>query len=254
MTQQLLRICSYNIHKGFTAGNRTFKLHDMREAIRHTDADICFLQEVVGHNLHYGSQQHDEHSNQFEFLADSTWPHYAYGKNAIVEDGHHGNAILSRYPFVEWENHDVSRWRFSRRGLLYGRLENGISLVCAHLGLFAPERRYQIRRLRELLEDRCSDGAPVIIAGDFNDWRMQADRVIRNELGFSEVFAESLGRPGRSFPSALPLLRVDRIYYRGLKLESARILRGGLWRRLSDHAALTASFSGAELHQPSGAA
>jgi endonuclease/exonuclease/phosphatase family metal-dependent hydrolase len=40
----------------------------------------------------------------------------------------------------------------------------------------------------------------------------------------------------------MPLLRVDRVYFRGLKLLDARLLRGGVWRRLSDHAALTASF------------
>jgi endonuclease/exonuclease/phosphatase family metal-dependent hydrolase len=38
------------------------------------------------------------------------------------------------------------------------------------------------------------------------------------------------------------LLRVDRIYYRNLILEDARLLRGGIWSRLSDHAALTANF------------
>lgn len=243
MPEPLLTICSYNIHKGFDARNRRFLLHDMREAIRTVQADICFLQEVVGHRIRYGSMQPSDVSNQFEFLADSIWAHYAYGKNAIVDDGHHGNAILSKYPFAEWENHDISRWRFSRRGLLYGRLDNGLHLICAHLGLLARERRYQVRRLQQLIESHCGD-EPVIVAGDFNDWRMRLDTVIREEMGFSEVIADIRGRPARSFPAMLPLLRVDRIYYRGLKLESGRILRGGIWRRLSDHAALTASFSG----------
>lgn len=252
-TLQKLTICSYNIHKGFGAGNRRFLLHDMREAIRSVHADICFLQEVVGHQSRYGSLQAGEEASQFEFLADQTWPHYAYGKNAIVEDGHHGNAILSKYPFVEWENHDVSRWRFSQRGLLYGRLDNGLHVICAHLGLLGPERRYQIKRLRQLIEQRCADD-PVIIAGDFNDWRMGLDDFMRRELGFSEVIADIRGRPARSFPALLPLLRVDRIYYRGMQLESGGILRGGLWRRLSDHAALTASFSAERSPLPADAA
>lgn len=246
MAKAQLTICSYNIHKGFDARNRRFLLHDMREAIRSVQADICFLQEVVGHHLRYGSLQPADATTQFEFLADSIWTHYAYGKNAIVEDGHHGNAILSKYPFAEWENHDISRWRFSQRGLLYGRLENGLHVICAHLGLLARERRYQVRRLQEVIESHCGN-EPVIVAGDFNDWRMQLDSVMREELGFSEVIADIRGRPARSYPAILPLLRVDRIYYRGLKLESGRILRGGIWRRLSDHAALTASFSGLDL-------
>lgn len=236
------RICSYNIHKGFGAANRRFRLEDMRDAIRSVDADICFLQEVVGHQLGYGDEELIGTESQFEFLADSIWSHYAYGKNAIVEEGHHGNAILSKFPFVQWENYDVSRWRFSSRGLLFGRLDNGVSLICAHLGLLASERRYQIRRLRALLDAECHPHEPLIVAGDFNDWRMQIDKVMCDELGFSEVIAEQKGRPARSFPAVMPLLRVDRVYYRGLKLLDARLLRGGVWRRLSDHAALTASF------------
>lgn len=236
------RICSYNIHKGFGAANRRFRLEDMRDAIRSINADICFLQEVVGHQLAYGSAERGGTQSQFEYLADSIWSHYAYGRNAIVEEGHHGNAILSKQPFADWRNYDVSRWRISSRGLLYGRLNNGVNLVCAHLGLLAVERRYQIRRLRELLATECRPGEPVIVAGDFNDWRMQVDKVMRGKLGFSEVITEQQGRPARSFPAVLPLLRVDRVYFRGLELLDARLLRGGVWRRLSDHAALTASF------------
>ncbi|MCZ6830262.1 MAG: endonuclease/exonuclease/phosphatase family protein [Gammaproteobacteria bacterium] len=232
------------MHKGFNASNRKFLLHDIREAIRSVNADICFLQEVVGDGLSYGRRQFadTDADSQFEFLADSIWSHFAYGKNAIVEQGHHGNAILSKYPFAVWENHDISRWQFSRRGLLYGKLENGLTLICAHLGLLARERRYQIKRLQELIETHCGPDDPVIVAGDFNDWRMRGDRVMREQLGFSEVITEMKGRPARSFPAALPVLRVDRIYFRGLHLQSARLLRSGIWRRLSDHAAINADF------------
>ncbi|MCX2983038.1 EEP domain-containing protein [Halieaceae bacterium IMCC14734] len=236
-------ICSYNIHKGFSAGNRQFLLHDMREAIRSVGADICFLQEVVGHQIRYGSAQDAETATQFEFLADSAWPHYAYGKNAIVAEGHHGNAILSKIPFTEYQNHNISRWQFSQRGLLCGRLGNSLTLICVHLGLLGSERAYQMKRLQEVIEKNCKPHEPVIVAGDFNDWRLRGDNMMRQELGFNEVFSELRGRPVRSFPAALPVLRMDRIYFRGLQLESARALRGGIWRRLSDHAALCASFS-----------
>ena len=236
------RICSWNIHKGFGPSNRRFRLEDMRDAIRHIDADICFLQEVVGHRLAYRDHPLPGAESQFEFLADRIWRHYAYGKNAIVEDGHHGNAILSKVPFVSWRNYDVTRWRFSSRGLLLGRLENGVVLICAHLGLLAAEQRYQLTRLKELIMAECSPYDPVIVAGDFNDWRRQADSVMVDELGFSEIITQQQGRPARSFPAILPLLRVDRVYFRGLELESARLLRGGVWNRLSDHAALTAQF------------
>ncbi|MEE4662155.1 MAG: endonuclease/exonuclease/phosphatase family protein [Halieaceae bacterium] len=236
------RVCSWNIHKGFGPDNRRFRLEDMRDAIRSVDADICFLQEVVGHRLAYRDHPLPGTESQFEFLADRIWHHYAYGRNAIVEDGHHGNAILSKVPFVSWRNYDITRWRFSRRGLLLGRLDNGVVLICAHLGLLATEQRFQLKRLKELVLAECRPSDPVIVAGDFNDWRRLADPVMMGELGFAEIIAEQTGRPARSFPAILPLLRVDRVYFRGLALEEARLLRGGVWNRLSDHAALTAQF------------
>ncbi len=252
-SQRDVRVCSWNIHKGFGPTNRRFKLEDMRKAIRSVDADVCFLQEVVGHQLAYkgrqlsasdigGERELDVTESQFEFMADQIWHHYAYGKNAIIEDGHHGNAILSKVPFAEWRNHDITRWSFSSRGLLFGHLKNGLVLVCAHLGLIAAERRYQVQRLRELLESECDPHAPVIVAGDFNDWHLKVDRIMRDELGFKEVHAEQHGQPARSFPAALPLLRMDRVYFRGVELVEAGLLRGGLWGQLSDHAALTAHF------------
>ncbi len=236
------RICSWNIHKGFGPANRRFKLEDMRTAVRSVDADICFLQEVVGHQLGYHGEDLHGTESQFEFMADKIWDHYAYGKNAIIEDGHHGNAILSKVPFAEWHNHDITRWSFSSRGLLFGHLQNGLVLICAHLGLIAVERRYQVQRLRELLESECDPEAPVIIAGDFNDWHLKIDRYMREELGFEEVHAVQDGMPARSFPAALPMLRMDRVYFKGLELVEAGLLRSGLWGQLSDHAALTAHF------------
>ena len=72
-------------------------------------------------------------NNQFEFLADSIWDHFAYGKNAIYQHGHHGNAILSEIPFNRLHNLDVSTMRISQRGILHGQLENGTHLLVRSL-------------------------------------------------------------------------------------------------------------------------
>jgi len=39
----------------------------------------------------------------------------------------------------------------------------------------------------------------------------------------------------------LPLLQLDRIYVRGFAVESAQVLHGPLWARLSDHAPIVAA-------------
>jgi hypothetical protein len=48
--EHLLRIASYNIHKGLSFFNRRIVLHDVRDSLIGLNADIVFLQEVQGHH------------------------------------------------------------------------------------------------------------------------------------------------------------------------------------------------------------
>ncbi len=240
-----LRICTYNIHKGFSQFNRRLVIHDLRERLHALDADIVFLQEVQGmHRQH--AQRHAEWPAipQHHFLAEGMWLDSAYGGNAIYDHGHHGNAILSRFPIVSTANQDVSDHRFERRGLLHCEIElpgesRPLHAVCVHLGLFAGSRRRQMEALCERMQVLAGDDAPIIIAGDFNDWRNHADRLLARRLGLQEVFCGGRGRPARSFPSSLPVFRLDRIYVRGFDIHRAEAHFGGPWARISDHAALT---------------
>ena len=118
MPDTVIKILTYNIHKGFNASNRRFVLHEMKDALREINADIVFLQEIQGEHRHKQNRISDwPDTSQFEFLADQVWQHHAYGKNAIYKSGHHGNAILSKYPFVEWENINVSLMKNASRSL-----------------------------------------------------------------------------------------------------------------------------------------
>ena len=91
-----LRVLTVNTHKGFTAFNRRFILPELREAVRSTAADLVFLQEVVGEHDRNSSRYNNwPPTSQYEFLADSMWNDFAYGRNAVYTDGHHGNALLS---------------------------------------------------------------------------------------------------------------------------------------------------------------
>ena len=82
--------------------NRRFTLEKIRNSLRESNANVVFLQEVVGENTRQRKRISAwPDSNQMEFLADSVWEHYAYGKNAIYQHGHHGNAILSEIPFQD---------------------------------------------------------------------------------------------------------------------------------------------------------
>ncbi|MGZ8135951.1 MAG: endonuclease/exonuclease/phosphatase family protein [Methylococcaceae bacterium] len=243
-----LRVLTYNIHKGFNVGNRLFVLHQIREALRVADADLLFLQEMQGEHAHREKKiENWPASSQFEFIADGIWPFYAYGKNAIYDAGHHGNAILSKHPFVSWENINVSPFPWASRSLLHGviQMQGGqdVHIVCIHFGLLGKERRQQIGALCDRIDSHVPHDAPLIVAGDFNDWLGQAERLFHHHLRLKEVFRETHGRYARTFPSWMPFLQMDRIYYRDLKPVSCARLNQTPWYKLSDHAPLVATFT-----------
>ncbi len=241
-----LRIASYNIHKGLSFFNRRVVVHEVRDRLMAINADIVFLQEVQGHHEHHpGRFAGWPSSPQHEYLASGTGAEFAYGRNAVYDHGHHGNAILSRYPILSWENVDISSHAFENRGLLHCELgvpglDQPLHAICLHLALHESGRRRQLKQVSERIRGMVPDDAPLIIAGDFNDWRQRACRHLVDELGLKEVFESAHGRLARSFPAAMPMFSLDRIYVRGFGVASAHVLHGQAWRRLSDHAPLTA--------------
>ncbi len=234
-----IRVLTVNTHKGFTTFNRRFILPELREAVRAVSADIVFLQEVHGTHEKHAVRFHDwPKMSQYEFLADSIWTDFAYGRNAVYPDGDHGNALLSKFPILRYENLDVSIAGPERRGLLHSVVEvpghGELHAICVHLGLREAHRQEQLRLLCDLLGGLPS-GAPVVVAGDFNDWRLKATAPLSRCAGLYEVFEKTHGELARSFPARWPLLRLDRIYVRNVEARQARILGNKPWTHLSDH-------------------
>jgi len=264
-----IRVATYNIHKGVSALRSTPRVLALKKAITQFHADIVFLQEVQGRHdrfqARYGDQarshQHWPEESQHEYLAGESH-HSAYGMNAVYDHGHHGNALLSAFPVENTHNHDISDHAYEQRGILHCVLETPAGKVhcyVVHLGLFEGGRGRQTDALIEAVQESAPNGEPVIIAGDFNDWRNNLSDRLRKALGVVEVFDQLGSRsalgdmvrnfagrkaritPARTFPAALPWFRLDRIYVRGFKIENAEVLHGPLWARLSDHAPIVAS-------------
>jgi endonuclease/exonuclease/phosphatase family metal-dependent hydrolase len=246
MTPAPLRVLSYNIHKGLGLGNRSFVLPAIREALATSQADVVFLQEVVG--------QHDKHAQRFDawpdipqhqFLAGSDWPHVAYGKNAVYAHGHHGNAILSRFPIVEVENIDVSTNPLESRGILHAVLDipgmhPRVHCMCVHLNILQRGRDLQIQRLVRRVVQWSVHSEPLIVAGDFNDWQERASQQLFEALELREVFERLTGGHALSFPTVYPLLKLDRLYIRAFTPLTAAVLNDAPWNGLSDHAPIRA--------------
>ena len=243
-----LRVATLNIHKGLSHFNRRMVIHELRDGLRALDADLVFLQEVQGlnqrHTLRFASCPPGP---QHEFLAGEEWQ-YAYGRNAVYDHGHHGNAILSRYPFVSFENHDVSDHRFERRGLLHCVVaipgwRRNLHCVCVHLSLHEGGRNRQLEAISGRLKELASHYLPIIVAGDFNDWRHRATAILERQLGMTEVSVVHAGRAPRTYPSMLPIFRLDRIYVRGFDVMASRVHGGKPWSMLSDHLAVSAELT-----------
>lgn len=244
-----LRIATFNIHKGYTHFNARFSLHLQREMLRKLHADVIFLQEV--------QEMHAQHASRFltlgtsgqmEFLADTIWPDYAYGKNSVYPAGHHGNALLSKFPIIRSNNQDISAHSSEQRGMLHSEInipnwDFPLHTICLHLGLFAKWRRQQLQAVSAYIQKHVPANSPLIIAGDFNDWGMRTSRNFAEQLALEEVFEHRTGKPARSFPSWLPMLRLDRIYVRGFNISHVDVHSGPQFVKISDHAILTATLT-----------
>ena len=234
-------VLTVNIHKGFTALNRRFILPELREAVRSVGADMVFLQEIHGtHEQHPQRYSDWPKMPQYEFLADSIWPQFAYGRNAVYPHGDHGNALLSKFQIIRHDNLDISQSGHENRGLLHCVLRlpgsgQQVHAICIHLGLREVHRQQQLRLLEQRISEIPAD-APVVVAGDFNDWRQRADL---SQSGLEEVFVQTQGKPARTFPARLPLLALDRIYVRNLKVHNPQVLTTRPWSHLSDHVPLS---------------
>jgi endonuclease/exonuclease/phosphatase family metal-dependent hydrolase len=238
-----LRLVSWNIHKGRNLLRRPV-LSRLRRELRALAPDFVFLQEVRGV---WRRRAAEAPPGPCAYLAEEKWPHVAYAPNVIRRTGHHGNAILSRLPFTAWENLDISAHHVEGRGILHAEIKlndrrQPLHLLCLHLGLLERWRRRQVEQLASRIETVVAADAPIVVAGDFNDWRERITEMLAERLGLVEAFHTAFGRHARTWPSVLPGLPLDRVYVRNIEMTRAAVLAGPPWTGLSDHLPLLIEF------------
>lgn len=197
----IVRVVSYNIHKGMSAMGGRESGQDLRLGLHGLRADLAFLQEVQGRNDRRGTL-----NAQHEMLAAALRLEAAYGRNAIRRDTDHGNALLSRFPILSHHNEDISDHRMEQRGLLHATVQvadHEVHCFVVHLGLFAAGRSRQIEALVARIGSLVPSHCPILIAGDFNDWTNVLSKVLVERLGVHEVFATA----PRGQSTELPRLR-----------------------------------------------
>jgi endonuclease/exonuclease/phosphatase family metal-dependent hydrolase len=238
----LLRIATYNIHKGVQGLGpvRRLEIHNIGHAVEQLDADVVCLQEV--RKLHRREEQYFTRwpeLPQAEFLCPEGY-FAVYQTNARTKHGEHGNALLSRWPVVTHGHEDMSDHRFEQRGLLHVELKvkrRMVHVIVLHLGLIAGSRVRQVEQMIRFIEREIPKKAAVVVAGDFNDWGGKL-RAVLNRHGFEDFIGERVA----TYPSRLPLTQLDYVYARGLKPLGLEVPRGRIWWRMSDHLPLIAEF------------
>ena len=238
----VLRVVTYNIHKGVRGLGpaKRLEIHNLELGIEALDADLVALQEVrLFHQrdalrfdrTHLGWPE----QGQADFLAPDGYA-VAYRSNAVTRGGEHGNALLSRWPIGDVGHHDVSDHRFEQRGLLHVPVQwQGVEVhvVVAHFGLIHSGRVRQVERLAEFIAAELPADAPLLVAGDYNDWGERLDEPMA-AIGLTRARS---GGPlsQRTFPSRVPMFALDRVYLRGLRCVGSSVPRGVAWARMSDH-------------------
>jgi endonuclease/exonuclease/phosphatase family metal-dependent hydrolase len=238
----LIKVATYNIHKGVQGigPGRRLEIHNLGHAVEQLDADIVCLQEV--RKLHAREEQFFTRwpeLPQAEFLAPEGYE-AVYQTNARTRHGEHGNALLSRWPVMTHGHEDCSDHRFEQRGILHVHvhaMKRDIHVIVLHLGLIPGSRVRQVEQLGRFIEREIPKRAPLVVAGDLNDWGGKL-RPAMKELGLRDF----IGERALTYPSRLPLAQLDYVYARGLKPVGLLIPRGRIWWRMSDHLPLVAEF------------
>lgn len=158
----IIKVLTYNIHHGADA-HEIVNLKRTGEVIKKSGAHLAALQEVDF------LMPRSFFSLQARRLGKILHMNYMFGTNMIWSGlFRYGNAILSRYPVIESVNIPLP-YVAEKRGLLKAliRVNNHTQfyLLCAHLGLSAPERRVQTEIILETIQEL---NTPCILAGDFN--------------------------------------------------------------------------------------
>jgi endonuclease/exonuclease/phosphatase family metal-dependent hydrolase len=231
-----LRVATWNIHKGVNGIGpaKRLEIHHLALGVESLNADIVCLQEVRKFNQReakrFATRWPD--APQADVLAPDGY-HAVYETNARTKFGEHGNALLSRWPVEDHAHEDMSDHRFEQRGLLHVpvKVQNvEIHVIVVHLGLLGGSRLRQTAQLASYIEREVPEAAPLVVAGDWNDWTERLHEPLRRS-GLRTL--EGVRLP--TFPARLPVLHLDRVYARGLRCIHAEVPRGKAWARMSDH-------------------
>jgi endonuclease/exonuclease/phosphatase family metal-dependent hydrolase len=194
LPESCLRIASYNVH-GCVGSDGRKDAARIAAVVAELECDTIGLQEV---------------DYRLDYIAGRLGMQAVPGITLVRHDGPYGNALLTRRKILAVRRLALGYGRREPRNALDVDLEvsgQRLRIIVTHLGLFAAERRWQVRKLLELLK-RTPIHERVVVLGDINEW-LPLSRPLR---WMNSLLGRSVAE--RSFPSRWPLFALDRVWVR----------------------------------------
>jgi endonuclease/exonuclease/phosphatase family metal-dependent hydrolase len=211
-----LRIASYNVHSCVGTDRRKDAAR-IAAVIGELQCDTIGLQEV---------------DYRLDYIAMRLGMQAVPGLTLLRHDGPFGNALLTHRPILAVRRLAFGYGRHEPRNALDVDLEVGgrpLRVIVTHLGLFAAERRYQMRKILEIIRNDPAHER-IVVLGDMNEW-LPLSRPLRWLNG---ILGRSVAE--RSFPSRWPLFALDRVWVRPRHaLLALKAHRSALASVASDH-------------------
>lgn len=216
-----MRIASYNIRKAVGLDWRR-KPDRIVDVLAEIDADVVILQEAdkrIGERAGVLPVERLQSDLGYKFADMSIRP---------KSHGWHGNAILVRDRLKVGNANRIEIPSKEPRGAVSVFLpETGLEVVGVHLALGLATRKKQLAMMKTYIQ---SQDHPVLVSGDFNEWRKEGALAELLGTGYQII------NPGKSFHAAAPMASLDRfILTREIEFVSSHVHQSALAKRASDH-------------------
>lgn len=221
----MLKVASYNIHKGIGTDRRR-NPGRIIDVLNEIDADIIALQEA---DRRFGARAAAIPEKLLEMHSD-----YSAIPLDVQTDsmGWHGNAILVRNS-AKVIAHDIMHIPcLEPRGAIMAHFElagQQLAVFGMHLDLSGLWRRRQAAAIIKLAQEKERD-VPVVLMGDLNEWSAAGGCLKDFGKAFDMVDC------GRSFHSRSPIATLDRIMHSSsFACATAGVHDSAAARKASDH-------------------
>lgn len=199
-----LRVATYNVHRGFSAQG-ALDVEGLARTLAAAQVDVVGLNEVPRGRLLDGGV------DVLLWLAHRLRLRAEFGATVGML---YGNALLSRYPIVGVRNVPFQAYHSEPRGCLVTTVQVDAQQVLvlvthlAHEEGAAPVRAAQVSEVLDLWGGR----SPAILLGDLNAEPGAPELANLRAAGWVDVAEALQEEPAATYPSAMPLRRIDYIF------------------------------------------